>query len=308
MAVRVLERDASRATTEGRALTGDGVRPALAALIFAALALGCSAIFVRFAAVPGAAAGFHRMLLATVVTAPWAVRALRRARPLPRRSLVFAGLAGLLFAGDLTCWNTGVLVGSATNATLLANTAPVWVAIGSVVLLRQRLRPVFWLGLAVAMAGVAAVVGGDLLHRAALARGDLLGLAAGFFYGSFFIPSQKARERLPAVVAWWVAAAASTVVLLGVAVAMGQPLAGYSGASWGWLAAVALVTQVGGYLAINFALGRLPASLVSPALLLQPVITALLAVPLLGETLTALQVAGGVLVLGGIAVVRRAHA
>jgi drug/metabolite transporter (DMT)-like permease len=87
--------------------------------------------------------------------------------------------------------------------------------------------------------------------------------------------------------------------------ALGQPLTGYPLASYLNLLAVALITQVGGYLAINYALGHLPASLVSPTLLGQPVVTALLAVPLLGEAITAVQVLGGVLVLGGIALLHR---
>ncbi len=279
----------------------------LAALGCAALALGMSAIFVKLAAVPGAGNGFYRMAIATVVLAiPVAAQA-RRLPVLPRRHLLYAVLAGVLFACDLLSWNTGVLIGSATNATLLANTSPVWVALGVWLLFGERLPAMFWGGLAVALAGTAVVVGRDVLAHPGFARGDLLGLLAGFFYGLFFLPSQRARERLPALFAWWVAAVSSAAVLLLASLALGQPLAGFPPRSFVWLAAVALVTQVGGYLSIAYALGHLPASLAAPALLLQPVITALLAVPLLGERLGAVQVLGGALVLAGMALVHRAH-
>lgn len=277
------------------------------ALAFAALALGLSAIFVKLAAVPGAVNAFYRMSIAAGLLAFPALREAGRLPRLSRRHVGLAMTAGFLFACDLTAWTTGVMVGSATNATLLANTAPIWVALGATLLFRERLRSAFWLGLAVAITGVTVVVGGDALARPHLATGDLLGLVAGFFYGTFFLPSQKARERLPALFAWWVAAATSAVCLLVATLVLGQPLLGHPARSWLWLAAVALVTQVGGYLSISYALGRLPASLVSPVLLLQPVVTALFAVPLLGERLTLLQVLGGVVVLAGIAVVRRAH-
>jgi len=280
----------------------------LVALLFASIALGFSAIFVKWAGVPGAASGFWRMLIATSLVAWPACHGIRRAWPLPRRHLGLAALAGLLFTGDLTAWNSGVLVGSAANATLLANTSPVWVAIGAVIVFRARLRLTFWGGLVLAMAGVSVIVVRDLGHHTSLAAGDLLGLLAGFFYGTFFLPSQSARRRLGALVAWWVAAASSTVGLLIVSLVMRQPLWGYPLSSWACLAAVALVTQIGGYVSINYALGHLPATLVSPILLLQPVFTALLAWPLLGEPLVATQVGGGVLVLAGIVVVHRAHA
>ncbi|MDQ3928056.1 MAG: DMT family transporter, partial [Chloroflexota bacterium] len=71
------------------------------------------------------------------------------------------------------------------------------------------------------------------------------------------------------------------------------------------LVALALISHVLGWLAINYALGHLPASLTAVTLLLQPVMTALLAVPLLGEGLSLYQAGGGVLVLLGIYIVVR---
>lgn len=294
------------ASPEARPLELSGALPFIA-LILAAVALSVSAIFVRWAAVPGVASAFWRMAIAASVMAWPALHEIRVARPLSRRHLALAALAGLLFAGDLASWNTGVLVGSAANATLLANTSAIWVALGSVLLFRERLRPAFWGGLGLALAGAGAIVARDLGHHAALAAGDLLGLLAGLFYGAFFLPSQRARQGLGVLVAWWVAALASAVSLLAASLAAGQPLWGYPLESWLWVAATALVTQVGGYMAINYALGHLRASLVSPVLLLQPVLTALLAAPLLGERLTPVQLCGGVLVLAGIAVVKRTH-
>ncbi|MBI4314766.1 MAG: DMT family transporter, partial [Chloroflexi bacterium] len=71
------------------------------------------------------------------------------------------------------------------------------------------------------------------------------------------------------------------------------------------LIAIALVTQIGAYLCVNYALGHLPASIVSPTLLAQPVLTALLAVPLLGQPIGGAQLVGGLLVLAGIWAVHR---
>jgi drug/metabolite transporter (DMT)-like permease len=61
-----------------------------------------------------------------------------------------------------------------------------------------------------------------------------------------------------------------------------------------------LAVQIGGWLVINFAQGYLPASIVAPTLLLQPVVTALFAQPLLGESLTIWHFSGGGAVLVGI--------
>jgi drug/metabolite transporter (DMT)-like permease len=276
------------------------------ALVFGIFALGISAIFVRWANAPGPVNGFYRMAIAsTVMLLPVAAEA-RRTRPSSARHVALAMLAGLLFAADVAAWNTAVLLTTAATATLLANTSPLWVGLGALVLFREKLGPRFWLGLALGLAGATILLAGDRAAPGAwLGLGSVLGLVAGLFYGGFYLAAQAARERLSTLVAWWVSAATSAVALVLLSLALRQPLAGYSATTYVNLVAVALVTQVGGYVSINYALGHLPASIVSPTLLGQPVVTALVAVPLLGEPLTIATGLGGLLVVAGIALVHR---
>jgi drug/metabolite transporter (DMT)-like permease len=80
---------------------------------------------------------------------------------------------------------------------------------------------------------------------------------------------------------------------------------GFTPSQYLYLLALGVVSQVAGYLAINYALGHLPASVVSPTLLGQPVLTALLAVPFLSELLEPRQMIGGAVALLGIFLVNR---
>jgi drug/metabolite transporter (DMT)-like permease len=280
-----------------------------AALGFGILALGLSAIFVRWANVPGAVSGFYRVAIAAVIMALPALAAHRRgaprARTNARRPVFFAVLAGLFFVGDLATWNTAVLLTNAANATLFGNTAPLWVGLGALVLFKETLSSRFWTGLLLALAGAGVILGRDFLAHPTLGLGDLLAMTTGLFYAGFFLATQRAREGLDALTSWWISAATSSLGLLALSLLLRQPLAGYPLFSYLSLIAVAVITQVGGYLAINYALGHLPASIVSPTLLGQPVATALLAVPLLGEPITWAQVLGGVLVLAGIALLHQ---
>lgn len=277
------------------------------ALFFGLASIGLSAIFVKWANAPGPVSGFYRMVIATaIMTIPFGAQAKQRA-PLSSRHILFAALAGLFFAGDLATWNTAVLIGNAANATLFGNTAPVWVSIGALILFRQKLAPVFWGGLVLAMFGAAVILGGDFITHPTLGAGDLLGLLSGFFYGMFFLATERARDKLSSLVSWWISAAVCTLGLLALSLAFNLPLAGYSTETYLNLIALAVIVQLVGWLAINYALGHLPASIVSPTLLGQPVITAIAAVPLLGQPLGAVQVVGGVLVLAGILIVHRAQ-
>jgi drug/metabolite transporter (DMT)-like permease len=189
----------------------------------------------------------------------------------------------------------------------MANTAPLWVGIGTVVLLRRRLPWLFWFGLAVAMAGVTLVLGLDVLREVELGLGSLMGLGAAIFYGAYFLATQSARETLDAPTYFWLSALSSSAVLLVVVGLLRQPLTGYPAQGWWSFLAIGLVVQLMGWLAINYAQGHLPATLVSPTLLGQPVVTALLAGPILGEALGLGQIVGGVVVLAGVYLVHRSR-
>lgn len=282
------------------------------ALAFGTVGLGSSAMFVRWAGAPGPVAGFYRVGIAALVMAVPVIARTRRtaagkplSRAISRRHLLLAALAGLFFSGDLATWNTSVMMTNAANATLLGNTAPIWVSLVALVLFKEKLGTVFWAGLALAMAGAVVILGADFLVHPTLGLGDLLAMTAGVFYGGFLLTTQRARQGLSSMLTWWVAACFSGLSLLTISLLLHQPITGYSTASYLSLVAAALVSQVAGYLAVNYALGYLPASIVSPTLLGQPVLTALLAVPLLNESIAWAQVAGGLLVLAGVWFVNR---
>jgi drug/metabolite transporter (DMT)-like permease len=269
--------------------------------------LGLSAILVRLAGAPGIVAAFYRVSLAVAAIAPlYALR--RRGRPpLSGRALGFAALGGLFFAGDLAAWSTGVMLSGATNPTLLANTAPLWVGVGTLLIFRERLQRGFWIGLSMAMVGAAIVLGQDALRSFELGLGTLLGLLAGVFYGSYFLVTQRGRERLDALSYFWLSSLVNAVLLLALTFAFGERLGGYSVHAYIMLGALAIGPQALGWLAINYAQGHLPASVVSPTLLGQPVVTALLAGPILGESFQLLQIIGGAVVLVGVLVVHRSR-
>lgn len=273
------------------------------ALVLGMVAIGISPLMVRGANAPGPVTAFYRMSIAVVLLAPLYRREVKAQGPRP--GLWLALLAGLFFALDMAAWTTGVVLGGATNPTLLANTAPLWVGLGTLLIFRERLGWGFWLGLAVALGGAALILGLDVRQSPEVGLGSLFGLLAGVFYGGYFLFAQRGRQHLSALRFWWLSAASSSVILLFITLVLGQPLFGYPASTWWMFLAMGLIPQVAGYLSISYAQGHLPAALVSPTLLGQPVVTAVLAWPLLGEIITPLEAFGGALVLAGVFVVHR---
>ncbi|MBA3470430.1 MAG: DMT family transporter [Herpetosiphonaceae bacterium] len=276
---------------------------AYAALAIGVVCIALSAIWVKWANVPGSASAFYRMAIAAVPLIPWWLA--RRPAHLPRKATLLALLGGIFFAVDLLLWNTAILMTSAANSTLLANNAPLWVGLGTLLIFRQRLPRSFWWGMALALVGVLLILGGDIVREPTLGQGDLLSISAGMFYAAYLLTTQSARSELDTLTFMTLGIVVSVVVLFAASMFFNAPLTGYSGKTWGALLGLGLVSHLGGWLAINYALGYIKASVASVSLLGQPVLTAVISIPLLGEGLALEQIVGGALVLGGIWVVHR---
>lgn len=218
-----------------------------------------------------------------------------------------AVLGGLFFAGDLALWTTGVMMSGATNPTLLANTAPVWVGLGSLIFFREALSARFWMGLILAMGGAILILGLDALRAATLGLGTLFGLMAAIFYGGYFLVTQRGRENLDSLSYLWFTALSASLALLALNTVLGHPIAGYSPLTYLSFLGLGVLVQVFGWLAISYSQGYLPASIVAPTMLAQPVATAVLAVMLLGERLSLWHIVGGVIVLTGVYIVHRSR-
>jgi drug/metabolite transporter (DMT)-like permease len=288
------------------------------ARIYGVLALGIvcialSAIFVKLAVgVPGTVSAFYRVAIAAVALAiPFARGQARKSRSaeatsgLGWRIWALAIVAGVFFALDLGFWNTSLGFTTAANATLLGNDAPLVVGLGALILFHERPRVSYWLGLIIALLGMSVIVGWDVISQSPLSAGDLLAMLAGVFYAGYLLTTQRIRADMDTLPSLWVASATGTVLLLAFILATGQALVGYSLNAYMALLGLGLISQLVGWLAINYALGHMPASVVSVTLLTQPILTALFAVPLLKESLETHQIVGGLIALGGIFLVNR---
>jgi len=276
------------------------------ALVAGILCIGFSAIFVRLAGLPGPVSAFYRVLIAALVVVPWRLaRPGRRPAPEDLRVMV-AG--GIFFAIDIALWNTSLMLTSAATATLLANNSPLWVGLASFLLFHERLSWRYWLGLALALAGMMWLVGGDAFRHLGMSYGNLLAVGASVFYAAYILATQRARARVDLLTFMAVSTLSSVLLLLLLNLALGSALTGFPARSWLALAGLGLISQLGGWLAINYALGHMQAAHVSVCLLAQTVVTALLSMPILGEYLKANQIIGGLLVLAGIYWVTQSYA
>ena len=283
-------------------------RLAFAALIAGGLAIAFSPIFMRLSEIGPIATAVHRLTLGLPVF--WLWLALEKGDgqqrgPANWRDAGLLALAGLFFALDLAAWHSSLGYTSVANATLLANNAPIFVALGAWVLWRERPTRAFALGLVLALAGSALLSRGGFVPGQSTLLGDGLALLTGLFYSGYFLTVKRLRTRFTtaAIMTW--SAMVGAALLLPTAWLMEGSLLPASLAGWSVVLALALFSHVGGQSLITYAMAQLPAGFSALTLLIQPVGAAIFAWILFGEALGPLQLTGGLIVLAGIWLARR---
>jgi drug/metabolite transporter (DMT)-like permease len=277
------------------------------ALAVGIISLSFSAMFVRWANAPGPVTAFYRLFFSIFLLLPFFLPRLRTHQPIRSQMIFFPLLAGVFTAFDLALWTASLAYTTAANATLLGNTSPLWVALGTWLILKQKLTAGFWRGLAVALMGAVLIMGTDFIMHPRFGVGDAMALFTGFFYGGYFLFTQKSRATFDPVVHIFFVGVGASFSLFIINMMLGYPFLGFDRNTWLIFLATAVVSQVIGYMSLAYALGHLPASVVSPTMILQPVVTTLLAIPLLAEVPTAWQGIGGLIALVGIYLVNQSH-
>ena len=289
--------------------TATGVsRLGLAAVLGGATGIGFAPILVRWSqAGPSATAAF-RILFALPVL--WFLLRVERVRkpqavqPSNRRDFMLLAVAGIFFTADLSLWHWSLQFTSVANATLLTNSAPLFVTLGARAFLGERVSGRFLAGMVLAFAGAVLLVWGSFGLSWRHLLGDCVAVGGAVFYAGYLLSVKSLRRSLStvAIMAWSGLVSCPALFLL--AVLSREEMVPTEARGWWVLLALALVSHVGGQTLIAYALGHLPASFSSLSLLWQPVMAAMLAWVVLAEPLSLVQGIGGLVVLAGIAVAR----
>jgi drug/metabolite transporter (DMT)-like permease len=264
------------------------------------LCIAFSPIFVKLVPLSALSAAFYRMFFAWIILAPYCLfyKNLR----IPKRSLLIAIIGGLVFALDIAVWNISILKSTATISTLIANLAPVWVGVLSLLILKKQPGLSFWLGTLIAICGMCILVGINNLLRLQLNAGVLFALASSVLYAIYILITKDVLTRIDAIVFMFYSMLASTVALGVYCLFSGDQLWNYSAHTWIILIVLGIVCQLVGWITINYAIHHMDSTRVSIALLGQTIATALLAWIILGEHVDFIELMGGVIVLVGIGV------
>jgi drug/metabolite transporter (DMT)-like permease len=289
-----------------RAATMRSVRSSGTLLCVAsAAAFGAMAVFGKLAYGEGASVGtLLAIRFALAAALFWALLALRGTWPaLPRRD-VASGLAlgACAYALQAGCYFAALERIDASLLSLLLYTFPAMVAGAAIALGRERPDARRLTALALASGGLVLVVAGA--GTGALdPAGAALGLGAAVIYAAYILVSDGLTARVPptALAALVCTGAALTLTVASALLGELRPGA-VSAAGWGWIACLAAVSTVGAIGLFFAGLRRAGPTAASILGAVEPLTTVLLAFLVFGETLSALQSAGGALVVVAVLV------
>jgi drug/metabolite transporter (DMT)-like permease len=267
-------------------------------------AISSAAVLIREADAPALVIAAYRLGLAAL---PTGSLALARSRGREGEAVLqgWPLLAGAFLAAHFGFWIASVQQTSVTTSVVLVTTTPLFVGLASPFVLGERVSTATWLGIVMATAGAALMAAEDAGEGMGTLVGDLYALLGALFSAAYLMVGRRARPRM----SWLgyigvVYPVAAVLLVLSVLIA-GEPFTGYGARTFVMFGLLALVPQLIGHSAINWALAYVPAALTAAAILGEPVGATALAAIVLHETPTGFEVGGSLLVLAGVYVALR---
>lgn len=270
-------------------------------LVVGIIAISIFPVLVKWAPVSGITSAFYRMFFGLIFLLPYVV--FRGKFKLPPAALWLPiVLCGVIFASDIAVWNLSIHYSNATQATLLTNLSPVWVGVGSFLFLPDKPGSRFWLGTLVALSGMVILIGPDTFLNMQLDLGFALAVLSGILYASYMLISKTVLNKIDIVSFMTISMAVSSVYLWIICLLFDQPVRDFEPVVWGVFVVQGVVCQLIGWLTINSAVKQMDAKSVSLSLLSQAMVTGIFAWMFIGEQISAQMIAGGIVILIGIAI------
>lgn len=273
------------------------------ALVTAIVSISFAATLIRLADAPAIVIAGYRMLFSTIVLLPFVLsskRALGELLGLTVRDVAFLSLSGLFLSIHFITWIASIFLTGVASSIVLVTMTPLFVAVFSLLALKERVPILFWIGLALAAFGALTIGGGDLCEGGVRWKGDMLALLGAIAAGGYFIVGSRMRRRLSLLAYVFPVYLSSTIFIFAAAFSSRVPVTGYRGMMYLYSLLLAIVCQIMGHTLFNWALKHVKATFVTLGVLGEPVGASAIAYIVLGEIPLPREAVGGVLIIAGL--------
>jgi len=277
----------------------DGSKKVIYLLFLGLLATSFPAILVRLADAPAITISFYRNIIAAGLIFPLIF--LHRARISDFRHMALPVLMTSCFlAMHFWTWNASLKMTTVASSLVIVATQPIWSAILGRVFLKEKVSKRGWLSIFVALSGIAVIAMTDIGASVGSLTGDLLALAAAIFASLYLVMGRSVRDKIP--ILYWlftVYFCASLILLIPLAGSK-APMGGFSSKTWLMFFLMGLIPSAVGHSLLNYSVRFIEAYKTQLGLLLEPLVSSLLAFAIFMEKPPAAFFPGAALALAGV--------
>ncbi|MFC1940149.1 DMT family transporter [Chloroflexota bacterium] len=265
------------------------------------ISVSFAAIFIRLAEAPPLVIAAYRLCLASLVIVPaaWAHSA-DELRRISRRNTIMALLSGVFLALHFGLWIASLSYTSVATSVVLVTTTPIFVAIASYFLFQEKLSMQIFLGIIISLIGSILIGYGNWSLGSSPLFGGILALLGALAVAGYLIIGRCLLRSIGLLSYASLTYSSAAVLLLLSTLIFGYRLVGYSNTTYIMLVLLAVVPQLIGHSSLNWSLRFVLATLVTIAILGEPIGATALAFLILNEAPTLWEIGGGILILGGI--------
>ncbi len=209
-------------------------------------------------------------------------------------------LSGVFLTIHFATWITSLKFTSVASSVVLVESGPIFVAIGSYIFLREKPSKLMLLGILMAFIGTIIVSVHDFSLDKNSLVGNLLAIAGAIGVAGYLLAGRKLRASIDTFRYVTMVYSVAAILLILLAIMSGNSLVGYTSKTYLLLFAIAMIPQVIGHTSLNWALKYFSATAVAVIILGEPIGASILALVILGETLSAVKIIGGFIILTGV--------
>ena len=272
-------------------------------IVIGVIGISLSSIFVRYANAPSAVTAAWRLLWTVVLMTPVVLgkKSVRQEfAQADKKSILLSALSGLFLAIHFVLWFESLAHTTVASSTTIVCTEVIWVALGFCLFLKGKLSWKAVAAIAVTLLGSIAIAWSDSGSGGNHLYGDILALLAAVAVAVYTLLGRVVQKKLSTAVYTYLLYWACLLCLLVTCAAQGQNLFAYGIRPVMVGLLLSVFSTILGHSIFSWCLKYFSPAFVSASKLCEPVVAAILAGFLFGEIPTALQIAGGVLILGGV--------
>jgi drug/metabolite transporter (DMT)-like permease len=260
-----------------------------------------SSILVRLSNAPSMVIATYRLALTVLMLLPFFyVKNRTQSRWMTRKSAILCGASGVFLAFHFLTWFVSLRHTSIASSTILVNTHPIIIVLGSFFILGERIKRKALLFIGMTIVGSLIISLGDYSRGGDSLFGDLMALLGALSVSGYILIGRVVRQKMPLPLYTFTVYLSATLVLLFLDLVTGTPLFPYTLREFIIFFALAFFCTIGGHTVLNWALRWVEPAFISTAILGEPVFASVAALFLFNEVPSFYTLIGGAVVLSGI--------